>query len=296
MKKVTKVTAATAIALSAVTPVAAFASESTLATGYYADTFTSLEAFKAMSSSQKKVFLLSNMEKPNFVYVYNGQVYDLTGNTGEKIMNASDDEVAKYAVTPAAYQTAKGVTISATGITKTPVSKEFSLKVTSTATSVKADGADNTVIKFELLGAGGKVDTNADNIVLEIGTTFGNLATNRVTVQDGVGQVVLSSEFSTKEVVAKINAQIIEASSDYKDLIGKVAGETTIKFSPSVVTTDPNNVTFQDAESNQADRVVLYFDKAVSSTTFVESSLPPIPVSTIIKSVFSSLKYSSIIK
>src|SRR4051794_35947712 len=121
MKKVTKITAATVIALSAVTPVAAFASESTLATGYYAETFTSLEAFKAMSSSQKKAFLLSNMEKPNFVYVYNGQVFDLTGTTGEKIMNASDAEVAKYAVTPAAYQTATGVTISATGITKTPV-------------------------------------------------------------------------------------------------------------------------------------------------------------------------------
>lgn len=131
MKKVTKVSAAAAIALSAVTPVAAFASESTLATGYYAETFTSLEAFKAMSSSQKKAFLLSNMEKTNFVYVYNGQVFDLTGTTGEKIMNASDEEVSKYAVTPAAYQTAKGVTISATGITKTPEAPVGELKVES---------------------------------------------------------------------------------------------------------------------------------------------------------------------
>lgn len=163
----------------------------------------------------------------------------------------------------------KAVDFGSKEFTTPAVTNDFTLRVTPTATTVTADGADNTVVKFELLNSLGEVDTNADNMVLEIGSTFGNLANSRVTVQDGVGQVVLSSEFSTKEVIAKVTAQIIEASSDYKDLIGKVAGEATVKFVPSAATTDPDLVTFVDAESNQADRVVLYFDKAVSPETFV---------------------------
>ena len=107
-------------------------------------------------------------------------------------------------------------------------------------------------------------------MVLAIDATFGNLANTRVTVQDGVGQVVLSSEYSTNAVVSKITAQIIEASEDYKALIGKVAGEGSVNFVPSGATLDPNMVTFLDAESNQADRVVLYFDKAVDVATFAK--------------------------
>ncbi|ASS87137.1 hypothetical protein GLN3_08570 [Geobacillus lituanicus] len=166
----------------------------------------------------------------------------------------------------------KTVDFGAVKFTTPAVTEVYTLKVTPASTTVTANGADNTVVKFELLNDEGKVDTGADNIVLEIGTTFGNLATNRVTVQDGVGQVVLTSEFSVKDVVAKVTAQIIEASSDYKDLIGKVAGQAEVKFVPAAVTTDPNAITFQDAESNQADRVVLYFDKPVSPATFVKTN------------------------
>ncbi|MEE1133033.1 MAG: S-layer homology domain-containing protein [Caryophanon sp.] len=151
------------------------------------------------------------------------------------------------------------------------VTQDFELRVTAAEAEVVADGADNVVIKFELLNSVGEVDTNADNMVLEIGTTFGNLATNRVTIQDGVGQVVLSSEFSSKEMIAKVTAQVIEASTDYKDLIGKVAGETTVKFIPAASVLDPNALTFLGAESNQADRVVVYFDKPVSPATFVKT-------------------------
>lgn len=157
-------------------------------------------------------------------------------------------------------------------VTTPAVTALWNLQVAPAATQVTANGADNTVIQFKLLDSTGKVDTAADNIVLAIDATFGNLANSRVTIQDGVGQVVLSSEFSTKELTSKVTAQIIEASGDYKDLIGKVQGIANVKFVPSGATTDINAVTFLDAESNQADRVVLYFDKAVSPATFVQTT------------------------
>lgn len=83
---------------------------------------------------------------------------------------------------------------------------------------------------------------------------------------------MLASEFSTKEVTSKITAKVIEASEDHKELIGQIAGEGTVKFVPTSVTTDPDAVTFVDAESNQADRVVLYFDKEVSPATFLKTT------------------------
>lgn len=148
----------------------------------------------------------------------------------------------------------------------------YTLKVTPAKQSVVANGQDNVVIKFELLDIAGAVDTSADNMVLEISSTFGNLANSRVTIQDGVGQVVLASEFANSELDAKVTAQIIEASADYKELIGKVAGEATVNFTPTANgETDPNAVTFLDAESNQADRVTLYFDKEVSPATFMKT-------------------------
>lgn len=165
----------------------------------------------------------------------------------------------------------EAVDFGSQSFTTPAVTQDFELRVTAAEAEVVADGADNVVIKFELLNSLGEVDTNADNMVLEIGSTFGNLATNRVTIQDGVGQVVLSSEFSSKELIAKVTAQVIEASTDYKDLIGKIVGETTVKFIPAASVLDPNALTFLGAESNQADRVVVYFDKPVSPATFVET-------------------------
>ena len=154
---------------------------------------------------------------------------------------------------------------------KTPsVTDLWTLEVSPKSTEVIANGADNTVIEFRLLDKDGNVDVYADNMVLAISSTFGNLANTRVTIQDGVGQVVLSSEYSTSAVTSKITAQIIEASEDYKPLIGKVAGEATVEFVPSGAAVDPNAVTFLDAESNQADRIILYFDKEIDVATFVK--------------------------
>ncbi len=148
----------------------------------------------------------------------------------------------------------------------------WTLDIDSADSSLLADGADNTVLTFKLLNAQGQVDTNADNVVLDLNTTYGTLASKRVTIQDGVATVVLTSEFSNTNVSAKIDAQIIEASGDYKELIGEVFGTSYLPF----VTSNTENVetiTLVSAEANQADRVTLFFDKEVSVKHFVETNV-----------------------
>ncbi|MED1854616.1 sugar-binding domain protein, partial [Brevibacillus borstelensis] len=148
----------------------------------------------------------------------------------------------------------------------------WNLQVSPKAGAIKADGADNTVITFNLIDkTTGKVDTNADDVVLDLNTTQGNLAKKRAVIQDGTATVVLTSEFSVKELTAKIDAQIIEASGDYKDLIGQVVGTATVKFvTDDVGTVEAINLV--SAESNQADRVTLFFDKNVTLATVVKTN------------------------
>lgn len=154
-------------------------------------------------------------------------------------------------------------------VTIPAVTEAYNLEITAADSEVTADGADNTVVTFTLLDKmTGKV-ADADDMVLEIGSTFGNLANTRVTLQNGVGKVVLTSEYSVKDVVARISAQIIETSVDFAELKGKVTGETTLKFVP-VKVADADEIVLVKAESNQADRVVLYFDKEVSPATFAK--------------------------
>ncbi|MGE7863020.1 S-layer homology domain-containing protein [Bacillus mobilis] len=152
----------------------------------------------------------------------------------------------------------------------------WELKVDVKDAQLDADGADNTEVTFSLIDkATNKVDEKADDIVLALNTTYGNLAHNRVTIQDGKATVVLTSEFSPKELTAKIDAQLIEASEDYKHLIGKVLGTTNVKFVPAANTGNPEEkrqLSVVKAESNQADRVVAYFDKDVTLADFIATT------------------------
>lgn len=151
----------------------------------------------------------------------------------------------------------------------------WELKVDVKDAQLDADGADNTEVTFSLIDkATNKVDEKADDIVLALNTTYGNLAHNRVTIQDGKATVVLTSEFSPKELTAKIDAQLIEASEDYKHLIGKVLGTTNIKFVPAATGggIEQRQLSVVKAESNQADRVVAYFDKDVTLADFVATT------------------------
>lgn len=147
----------------------------------------------------------------------------------------------------------------------------WTLAIETKDATLKADGADNTEVTFKLLNANGEVDKNADNIVLDLNTTYGTLAQKRVTVQDGTATVLLTSEFSNTSVTAKIDAQIIEASGDYKELIGQVVGTKEILFTTTDVE-NVNTVTIVSAEANQADRATLFFDKNVTIKHFVKTN------------------------
>ena len=135
--------------------------------------------------------------------------------------------------------------------------------------NIKADGSDTSVVTFKILDAKGNVDTSADDIVLRVQTTHGTLATERVTVQNGIATVTLTSEASNKDVVAKVDATVIEAGEGYKELIGKKFGSAEIGFVADDQAAEALSLT--GAESNQVDRVTLYFDRAVELEDFVKT-------------------------
>lgn len=148
------------------------------------------------------------------------------------------------------------------------------LEVSPKASTIVANGSDNTEVTFSLKNKStGEVDKNADDIVLKLSTSFGALAKDRVTIQDGKATVILTSEFSNTDLEAIIKAEIIEtAAGDYKNLIGKIAGETKVKFSTIAVTPAPiEMINVLAAESNQADRVTIFLDKAVSRELLIKS-------------------------
>lgn len=148
------------------------------------------------------------------------------------------------------------------------------LEVTPKASSILANGSDNTEVTFQLKNkATGEVDTKADDIVLKLSTSFGSLAKERVTIQDGKATVLLTSEFSNTDIEATIDAQIIETvNGEYKDLIGKIDGQAKVKFSTVMVTPAPVElINVLAAESNQADRVTIFLDKAVSRDLLLKS-------------------------
>lgn len=131
--------------------------------------------------------------------------------------------------------------------------------------SIKSDGISTELVKFKLLKEG-EVDEKANDVVLDLNATFGNLSQKRLTMQAGKGEVILRSEFNEGDVVSKIDAQVIEAVGKYKDLIGKIEAKSVhVAF-----THDGKDVgeealikSLVSVNSNEADRVTLVFDEPI---------------------------------
>ncbi|MDN9009172.1 sugar-binding domain protein [Brevibacillus laterosporus] len=213
--------------------------------------------------------------------------FTIAGATVEVASLSEDKKTATLTVSGLNYDTeytivAKDVLVDGKPITlkeskfKTPVITDlYKLELTTDAAGdqLKSDGVDTLVITAKLLDkVTGVVDENADNVVISFSTTYGNLANTRVTVQKGIATVTLRSEFSQKDLVAKVDAQVIEASGDYKHLIGKVIGTKEVFFKvnpdgPGEIEQLPAVVS---AGSNQADRVTVNFSKNVSVEDFVQ--------------------------
>jgi len=148
----------------------------------------------------------------------------------------------------------------------------WDLKVIPKKSSIIADGATSTEVEFALYDkTTGQIDVNADNLVLEVSSShgsFSNITKNRITLQNGKANGVLRSEASSKALDVKISAEVMEASGDYKALIGKVLGHGQMKFEPATHSA-VRSLTLMKAESNEADRVTLFFDNPVLLSDFI---------------------------
>ncbi|WP_114571715.1 hypothetical protein [Exiguobacterium flavidum] len=148
----------------------------------------------------------------------------------------------------------------------------WDLKVIPKKSSIIADGATSTEVEFALYDkTTGQIDVNADNLVLEVSSShgsFSNITKNRITLQNGKATGVLRSEASSKALDVKISAEVMEASGDYKALIGKVLGHGSMKFEP-VAHNAVRSLTLMKADSNEADRVTLFFDNPVLLSDFI---------------------------
>ncbi|MCT4780898.1 MULTISPECIES: hypothetical protein [Exiguobacterium] len=212
--------------------------------------------------------------------------FKIAGGTVKSATLSADKKSAVLEVEGLEY--GKDYTVDAKGILIGGVAKDLGslsfmtqsveniwmLEVTPKASSILANGADNTEVTFQLKNkATGEVDMKADDIVLKLSTSFGSLAKERVTIQDGKATVLLTSEFSNTDLEATIDAQIIETvNGEYKDLIGKIDGQAKVKFSTVMVTPAPiEMINVLAAESNQADRVTIFLDKAVSRELLLKS-------------------------
>ena len=161
---------------------------------------------------------------------------------------------------------------------KSPIdSGAYELKVTAAKTTLAANGADNTVITVNVIDKVSKnIAVDADDIVLAFDATFGSLANSRVTVQDGVATVLLTSEFSKQDLKSIVTAKLIETASESKwyDEIG-IVGSVVVDFKPVSGQVDVNNMpVITSAESNEADRLTVFFDKAVNPAMFLSTTNP----------------------
>jgi len=181
----------------------------------------------------------------------------------------TDDAITRGEFALFVYRAEKGNVVD-------PIVGDYQLQVSTAKSSLVANGADNTVVTVKIVDKNGVVATNADDIVLAFDATFGSLANNRVTVQDGVATVVLTSEFSQKDLKSVVTARLIETAdgSDWYDQIGLV-NSTVIDFIPASGTVDVNNMPLvTGAESNEADRVTVYFDRNVTPAMFYSETNP----------------------
>ncbi|WP_424236464.1 S-layer homology domain-containing protein [Bhargavaea ginsengi] len=135
--------------------------------------------------------------------------------------------------------------------------------------SLKADGKDNAIVTFTFKDKDGNVDTTVNDVVLGLSATYGSFASETVTVENGVAKVQLTSEQSNSDVRSRIDAVIVEAGEGNKSLIGNVAATAYVDFVVNDGVEETLNLT--KAESNQADRVTLHFDRDVTLEDFAQT-------------------------
>ncbi|MCP3761428.1 S-layer homology domain-containing protein [Domibacillus sp. A3M-37] len=165
------------------------------------------------------------------------------------------------------------VLASETFTTPAEAVKSWNLKASAASTSLIADGKTSTNITYQLVDAAtGAVDTNADNVVVDVSTTSGFLASSRITLQNGTASVKLTSPLSNTDVTASVTAKIVTASGNYSALIGKTAGTVSVQFKKSTDQFTGEIPILKSASSTQADRLMLVFDRDITLGSLVQTN------------------------
>lgn len=159
--KIVKFSAATMVALSAITPVAAFANETeTTAPGFYTgSTFVPVADFAKLSKTAKKAFLAENIAANALVLVQNGKVYDMTK---EEIQKAPATEVEGLGKTVEEYTEETGKTLTPNGIVDGTT--ELTVTSVSAINATQAEVTFNKEVK-EVKPANFKVTDKDGNLV-----------------------------------------------------------------------------------------------------------------------------------
>ena len=136
---------------------------------------------------------------------------------------------------------------------------------------MKADGKSYTKVKVSLVNGNGEVVKEADKVELKFDTTAGNFANQRVTVQNGVAENILTSESLIAPKTALITVTIINAKDT--NLIN-VTNTMNIVLDPSPTTEVDSTVgaTLTDIKVQTADKVALFFNKKVNVKDYTSNN------------------------
>lgn len=250
MKKGIKFTAAAAMAISALTPVAVFANEvetPVVENGLYTvGQYLSVAQFQALSKAEKKAFLVETMTAGKLAYVLDGKVYDLGS---EEVQNAPATELEKFALDFDEYSDKyDGIQFGKDGLVE--VAEDLVVE------SVSAINANQISVTFE--GVEGAVTIDLEEALV-----------------DGENEVTFTYE--GKEYTATVNYEAPDAEAP----VLTVDGETTINVEngaevvlPKVTATDNKDeaVEVTSVITNAAGEELESIDSTVAGTYTVTYS------------------------
>lgn len=148
---------------------------------------------------------------------------------------------------------------------------EDALIETPAGLALRADGASAVLVTFQLTDSITGLPAVTDReYEVAFSATFGTFGEQRVTAEDGTATVLLTSEFLTENVVSVLNATIIESAREEDEIIGIEVTENLIMSpNPAGLSDDSVGAAVTDAEANEADRIILYFDKDVDVEDYI---------------------------
>lgn len=225
--KIVKFSAATMVALSAITPVAAFANETeTTAPGFYTgSTFVPVADFAKLSKTAKKAFLAENIKDNALVLVQNGKVYDMTK---EEIQNAPASEVEGLGKTVEEYTAETGKKLTPNGIVdnEAPAAEL-------TVTSVSAINSQNEAVELTAVPVTGALQVKFSEAVTKETVNVNNVRVyevdGNVPVSIPASDITLSQDGLTATI--KLDGASLKKSNEYKVEVKGVknAKDTTVE-------------------------------------------------------------------